>query len=162
VTGEKHSIQEDQSTEKPNTNLKHKQRRQKTVSNEKENNEANSTKDSVVRDNRQYVLAGTGLQKGSADRMIRLASSLGGIVKTKLSTRVTHLITDCFKEGHAQRTMKYFHAILSGIWILDFAWIKECDKANLWVEEEPFEVQADTKFSGGPKKGRVRAQEGVV
>jgi len=124
VTGEKHSIQEDQSTEKPNTNLKHKQRRQKTVSNEKENNEANSTKDSVVRDNRQYVLAGTGLQKGSADRMIRLASSLGGIVKTKLSTRVTHLITDCFKEGHAQRTMKYFHAILSGIWILDFAWIK--------------------------------------
>lgn len=55
------------------------------------------------------------------------------------------------------RSAKYFYAVLKGIWIVSYDWLKDSGETGSWLEEEPYEIQGDVKtnYAGTPKKSRT-------
>jgi len=52
------------------------------------------------------------------------------------------------------RTLKYFEALLSGVWVLSPEWLLRSAAAGSWLPEGEFELAGDTSGLGGPAAGR--------
>jgi hypothetical protein len=101
-----------------------------------------------------YVFCGSCLSEKETQDMKKMATKLGARVSNRFTPQVTHLIVGATNNNIARRTMKYSCAIICGVWILNYDWVKNCLESNRFVEEEPFEIIGDNFAQGGPKKGR--------
>ncbi|KAJ5076726.1 breast cancer type 1 susceptibility protein [Anaeramoeba ignava] len=67
---------------------------------------------------------------------------------------VTHLVMPKRNNNLTSRTSKYLKALIQGIWIVNFDWIKKCGKKGKFIKEKEFEFEGDEENTGGPKKSR--------
>ncbi|KAJ8758777.1 hypothetical protein K2173_000498 [Erythroxylum novogranatense] len=81
----------------------------------------------------------------------------GVTVLKKWDSNVTHVIASTDENGACRRTFKFLIGILEGRWILNIEWVKDCMKAMKHVDEEQYEIGADTHgIRDGPRLGRLR------
>lgn len=71
------------------------------------------------------------------------AANSSGVAAPSSATRVA-----------ANRTMKYFHALLAGAWVVSSDWVLMSNSANRWLPEADFEVLGDTAGMRGPSRCR--------
>ncbi len=57
----------------------------------------------------------------------------------------------------ASRTTKYFLAVLSGVWVLDYRWIEHSLRDKRWADERLYEIKGDTSM--GETLAPARARE---
>ena len=79
---------------------------------------------------------------------------LGGVLvadegeSDEFAQRVTHLVVGVPRggedggEGRPRRTLKVLHALLSGAWLLDAAWLRQSLDPGALLPEAPFEAPA--------------------
>lgn len=71
-------------------------------------------------------------------------SALGGECVPNFRTGVTHVVCACDTQGHAQRTLKYSLALISGAALVTPEWLRACRASRSW--REPWE---DVHFVNG-------------
>lgn len=59
----------------------------------------------------------------------------------------------CATRVAANRTMKYFHALLAGAWVVSSDWVLMSNSANRWLLEADFEILGDVAGMRGPTRG---------
>eukprot|EP00118_Oscarella_pearsei_P010645 m.66451 g.66451 ORF g.66451 m.66451 type:complete len:599 (+) comp35388_c1_seq3:1179-2975(+) len=108
---------------------------------------------------RQTVLLGTGLDSRQKCQMKQLCQQLKAAVAISFTTSVTHLVTNCDKDHHCPRTLKYLQAIATGKWIVRFQWIVESLEKGSWQDEENYEVRdaVGVRFTLSPSRARQNA-----
>lgn len=106
------------------------------------------------------VILGSNLTSVQLLELRQLAGRLGFEVVDEWSGRVTHLVMPrCDGERVVvRRTIKYLYALMSGIWILEWAWVEACLRADRHEPEAAFEAQGDENMSesGAPRIMRQR------
>ena len=102
-----------------------------------------------------------------------LVQQLGGSICQAYSDSVTHLVTSTGifihrnpsdprldENNRAHRTLKYFHAVANGIWIVGHAWLEKCLEEGTWVDPSAFEVGGCEDFGvPGPRRSRLVHQD---
>eukprot|EP01126_Amoeba_proteus_P016149 TRINITY_DN1740_c0_g1_i1.p1 TRINITY_DN1740_c0_g1~~TRINITY_DN1740_c0_g1_i1.p1 ORF type:complete len:283 (-),score=53.60 TRINITY_DN1740_c0_g1_i1:191-1039(-) len=90
------------------------------------------------------------------EKITAITNLLGGILGDYKINSTTHLVCKTDKKGSVERTFKYFYALLEGIWIVGYNWIKDSEKAKTWLPEEQYEVSVDSKgILDSPKFSRL-------
>ncbi|XP_065053661.1 BRCA1-associated RING domain protein 1-like [Rhopilema esculentum] len=100
----------------------------------------------------------TGLDQNKKEILARCTKRLGCELVDEFSSQVTHVVTNVDDQLICSRTIKYFHGILTGKWIVSFQWIADSLKKHHWVDEEPYEVRGCQEASeSAPMKARLNA-----
>ena len=78
-----------------------------------------------------------------------------------LTASTTHLVVQEENLVVEARTVKYFQAILAGIWVVSSRWVLDSFQNESWLPIENYEVRGDVSCLGGAKKSReLRQQNG--
>ncbi|XP_076787832.1 BRCA1-associated RING domain protein 1 isoform X1 [Arvicanthis niloticus] len=120
-----------------------------------EKNESFSTSQCSVlnagqRKNGPLVLIGSGLSSQQQNMLSKLETVLKAKKCAEFDHTVTHVIVP---DEEAQSTLKCMLGILSGCWILRFAWVKACLDSKVREQEEKYEVH------GGPQRSRLNREQ---
>eukprot|EP01127_Copromyxa_protea_P018993 TRINITY_DN6086_c0_g1_i1.p1 TRINITY_DN6086_c0_g1~~TRINITY_DN6086_c0_g1_i1.p1 ORF type:complete len:459 (+),score=74.66 TRINITY_DN6086_c0_g1_i1:30-1379(+) len=102
------------------------------------------------------IISWTGLSKEQQDITRSVVRKLGGDAHADIQENTTHLVCGIDAEQRAERTAKYFSAILRRkIWIVSYDWLQDALNRGQWGPEEPFEIAVDKKGLSGAKKSRT-------
>ncbi|XP_075169855.1 microcephalin isoform X2 [Haematobia irritans] len=83
------------------------------------------------------VLVYTNMHKEQIDVIREVVNKLALFsLEQTVTENTTHLVT-----LEARRTMNLLRAIARGLWIVDYNWILDSQKAGKWLEEEPYEFK---------------------
>ncbi|KAG8559118.1 hypothetical protein GDO81_017248 [Engystomops pustulosus] len=96
------------------------------------------------------VVLGSGLSTPQRTDLNKLVSLLKTDIYSNYNSSVTHVIVG---DEPTLRTMKCMMGILSGCWILRFAWVKACLETRRREPEELHEVD------GGPHRARLNIEQ---
>jgi len=91
--------------------------------------------------------------------LTNIVKRLGGEIAIPFGANITHVVSGMLESGCVARTMKYFHAILAGVWVVSIEWVFSSGKKNHWIDESKFEICLDTSGKiSGPRLGRLNKQ----
>ncbi|GLV38942.1 hypothetical protein CBL_05940 [Carabus blaptoides fortunei] len=100
-------------------------------------------------------IACTRLKRDETAAILSLTAKLHGRYTKEFSKQVTHLVVAVDQTNKVKdHTIKYVLAIAHGVWVVSFAWIKDCLNHNRYVNEEPYEV-LDVSGRPGPRLSRL-------
>ncbi|CAN1249307.1 Protein BREAST CANCER SUSCEPTIBILITY 1 homolog [Linum perenne] len=107
----------------------------------------------------KLVLCCSALTDAERELVGECERKFGAKVMKKWDPSVTHVIASVDTNGACKRTLKTLMGILWGKWILNINWIKDCVRAQKFIEEEPYEINVDIHgIKDGPRFGRLRVQ----
>ncbi|XP_063721849.1 breast cancer type 1 susceptibility protein homolog [Symsagittifera roscoffensis] len=115
------------------------------------------------------VLALESLSKEEKLTVNSVCQKLGGVCQKQVTDQTTHLVVKRVPDSDSggiwmcKRTVKYLEAVSKGLWIVDFAWVKECAKLGRRAHEADFEIEGETMFGlshRGPARARQRRRTG--
>lgn len=106
------------------------------------------------------VILGSNLSAVQLLELQQVADRLGFKVVNEWSARVSHLVMPRCNSDQVvvRRTIKYLYALMSGIWVLEWAWVEACLKSDRHEAEAAFEVRGDEHMceSDAPRLMRKR------
>lgn len=123
---------------------------------------------------KKYVIAFSQLSANQKKSTKRFCERIDGIHTSSINEHTTHLVTSinssrtddyCYKSDDvfAQRTLKYFQALIQGIWIVSYDWVEmSMQMTEGCANEEYYEVNGDvdSKRTDAPAKARKHKREG--
>ena len=113
--------------------------------NVKSDDKANGIKWNATSASRNFVLTSTGSNETDFFGQIEQLSTLSGCENSPSFTpAVTHVVVPTSVDEPAKRTIKFLQGVVSGKWIVSYAWVSACLAANEFVDEAAYEVRSDT------------------